>query len=319
MVFVGILLIDGCCCFFSNPFPSIPTPIRQVNIAYTAPRIDPTNDIAYFVKVVTQEYLELYSKSKGFGFSFVQFNGYEPLPMRKWAKVFLCQSKADGSQPTSRCEIFSEVYSSSDGPLRPKNWDSWNALTIHGFDVLWKQQKALVFLHSSTNNLKIIDLRTGATESQTFRVGQSGEYLSITPFDNETKVLLGGYDDHRCIDFKNNQTQTNVFKGFDGGFKSSLAWNEAEKLFAADAIGQIFIYNTKFEMIDKFKSVELKDVLRAKQRKKQPPPHKYAWVVDQLWSLWLPQQPKTNDSVFKLKTHTIEHKRISSANAASIW
>jgi len=317
---IGALLIGGCCCIFSNPFPSIPTPISQVNVAYSSPKIDSTNNVAYFVKTVTQEYKELLSKSKGFGFVHEQFDGYEMIVKRNWTKNFLCQSKADGSQPKSLCDLFGKEYSSDDARYRPDEWDSWISDTINGFDVFWKQQKVLVFLHVSTNNLLVYDLRTGIPALQTFRSGQYGVYLYISLFDDDRKVLLGGYDDYCCIDLNDNSIRTNVFKNINKQFISRPIWNEKEKCFAVVVNPyHASIYDDGFQVIDTISGDDLHSARRAKMQKKQPPPRKYPWVDDWLWNytLW-PHHPESNVE-FKLKTHTIEHKRVSPATAASIW
>src|SRR5260221_7655509 len=82
VVFSGWLLVS-CGCF---PPPNIPW--SQVNVAYVGPLLSPSSDLAYFIKVVTQE-----KKVKVWAQTGPMDGGYEDAARRLWTKTFLCRSK----------------------------------------------------------------------------------------------------------------------------------------------------------------------------------------------------------------------------------
>jgi hypothetical protein len=302
----------------------------QVNVDYTQPKIDSTNDIAYFIKTVTQEYKELYSKSKGWGFVYQEFDHYEIIPKRKWSKVFLCQSKADGSQPISRCELYGKTYSSSDGSYRPKNWASWNL--ISAFDISWINQHALVVLDQWHENTKVVDLQTGKFITCTIGPPTSGGWsgfrdLKFRFIADDSLILWSAWEGiFGILSLAGKEKSINL--DMDTKFKfwfGAPSWNDEHRLMVVHSFSRgygheqaIWLYDTNLILTNRIDGVEK---FLGEYKKTGKVEHPYAWAIEQAWR----EMDNRNrhkpppEPPFDLKTHTIEHKRISPSDASSVW
>jgi len=104
LLLCGLLIVLSGISFFSCalciPPPYIPW--SQVNVAYSEPKLSPTGDVAYFIKVVTQE-----KKGKALASSGPMDSYWTDVSRRLWSKSFLCRSKANGDDPEVVCQLTS--------------------------------------------------------------------------------------------------------------------------------------------------------------------------------------------------------------------
>ena len=296
--------------------PHFHTP--QVNVAYSSPNISPDRELAYFLKTVTQEWQDTRPCFNG-QWVLPKVLGWEHFAQRDWTRVYLCQSKSDGSEPRIVSQISGANYSSP-GIIRPYRFDSWG--TIIGFDVSWEKHLAVVILNDNlgdpswagTNNLAIIDLLSVSGGSRRISFPAARDFSMQVICDGAKVLLSSCHDRLGVLDFDGCLKTTNVFKKSGDWFFRQPAWNEEQKVFAIEIHTNIFIFNQNLELIEKFSVTELRGVNQARMRRQEPPSHKYGWVVDKLW-----YPPWPLPIAFNLQTHTIVHKRISPTDAALVW
>lgn len=317
LTLAGVFIVLAGLSFFSCGGWLVPPhiPWAQVNVAYVGPKVSPSNDVAYFIKVVTQEHQGLVPHWGGGPLKSLE--GWDRVANLEWSRTFLCRSKPDGVMPESVSEISSQQYPPP--YYQQPGWDLGRS--VAGFDVSWARQKEVVAFASGTNNLQVIDMRTGASTRTTYPVSPYG-FFSLKVIDNQTKVLLGAGGDTAVLDLDGGMKTLQLPSGMRMCWPTPF-WNEEQKVIVflvshgSLKEEELCVFNSDLELIERVDAVALAKLWTRNNRWRRKTDDKYAWVMEERWHSHA--KPRPESSPFPFQTHTIEHKRIHPEEAASIW
>jgi hypothetical protein len=332
LILAGIFIVASGLSFFSCAGclapPHIPWP--QVNVAYVGPKVSPSNDVAYFIKVVTQEHEGL-APHWGPG-PLKPLQGWDHVAELEWSKTFLCRSKPDGSATETISGISSQQFSS--GSYLPDNWDPGRENLA--FDVSWNHNKAVRFLNHWHDNVQIVDLESLKTTTCTIGDPSARGFSPFWAFSfvmvNDSSLVLwsvyDGIDGVLDLDGTVKAINLREFKSpsDDACYFGSPLWNEEHQLFMVDAnlprthTRDLWLLSTNLTLVAR---IDLQTIgsLHKQYQKTHKIDHEYSWAIEQYWhrNEGLKVKPRPASPPFPFQIHTIEHKRIHPEDAASIW
>ena len=318
-----LLALASCAVGVFIRLPPLQIPWWQVNVGYVGPAVSPDGQTACFLKIVTQEkqgYVPTWSPGP-----LKTQTGWHPVVRRQWAQAYLCRSKADGSNPEVLHEVYRAQLAFPVGDAVDVGFP-WTHDTA-GFVVSWSRKKAICVINRWHENLRIFDLDSDVVITRTIGNPESRGFadfykVSLQCLQNDSAIFWCALGHLGILTFDGNERIIKLRDLVGDRYCSQPVWSEEQKVFVMEVRPQIWIFNSEFELLEKFSVADLAPVLHAKQQHKQPPEHKYAWVVDKLWAASLPKDSKPagpSTAEFSLKTHTIAHKHIDPKDAALIW
>jgi hypothetical protein len=296
----------------------------NVNLCYAHPCLDPDNDVAYFLKVVTQERTVM--KFHPLDFSVPKAYWYEA-PEAVWYKVYVCRSSSAGENPEVVVEIPPEVLAC---PLCPHYYiyshdQVMRWLGIMSFDVSFSQQRAVFGLFRGTNGVEGLDLKTRTWSGYTLYDPSRPERGAVLPdrvqfIENGTVVLASaganvltmidsnGHENARNIEdeIRANGPETPNYRNLNPQkFVSGPAWNEDLKIIAVTGEIAYMMFDTNLVLQGAIKEKDARANFREYRSR-------YAWIHDN-------EVGYRNSHGFKLTSHTVEAKTIGPQDAATTW
>lgn len=343
---VAFNFLGGCCCGPLNigiaklEF----TPKYSVEVSYQEPRIPVEGNEAYFFKAVAQRTTRLMETSYSWEIHLVEYD------FIAWSRFYLCKSDITGQNPKVIAELPADKFT----------WENNQSQTgPSGFDVSWKNHKAVTIVNRLRDNLSFIDLRTGECAFRTISDPRPRS-PSAMAFDTFVMPSIEVIDDGSAvlwclegglfgrIDFEGNEKVVDLRDNFPHYIEhipaeqekfmlnnrhafSGPLWNETQKVFALKVwIGnkhnrfqceEVWVYDRNLECVEKFRYETLAAVVQAKRKKQPLPFHKYSWILDKPRSEFFHFHDPLPPPIiaFELKNHVIENKQIRPKHAAAIW
>lgn len=169
----------------------------------------------------------------------------------------------------------------------------------------------------------MISLPNGEFSRHTYNLFVSGGRVQMEPIEGETKMLLS-HGPLAILDFNSGLTIFDWAKYINeyDNWCGEVIWNPDHSLILLAARSksnksdELWLLNSDFRIVDKV--VNTTELYRT-YRRTHKIEHQYAWALEQYWEHWNRAKVQPDKATFSHKTHTIEYKRISPADAASVW